>query len=41
MCNLRDVLRDDDFNWMRHQGSTGSQHTGPDVDHTTGTADGE
>lgn len=28
---------DDDFNWTRHRGSTGSSNTGPSGDHTTGT----
>ncbi|XP_019632083.1 PREDICTED: MAM and LDL-receptor class A domain-containing protein 2-like [Branchiostoma belcheri] len=29
-------LTDDDFNWSRHQGITGSSNTGPSADHTTG-----
>ncbi|KAL9987825.1 hypothetical protein ACROYT_G002193 [Oculina patagonica] len=27
----------DDFDWIRHRGSTGSSYTGPDYDHTTGS----
>ncbi|KAJ8048132.1 MAM and LDL-receptor class A domain-containing protein 1 [Holothuria leucospilota] len=33
-------LTDDVFDWRRHQGSTSSDSTGPDADHTTGTAQG-
>ncbi|XP_071486325.1 MAM and LDL-receptor class A domain-containing protein 1-like [Diadema antillarum] len=32
--------QDDNFDWVRQQGSTGSVGTGPSVDHTTGTANG-
>ncbi|XP_077978885.1 MAM and LDL-receptor class A domain-containing protein 1-like [Glandiceps talaboti] len=31
---------DDIFDFERHQGGTGSPHTGPSVDHTTGTVGG-
>ena len=30
----------DDFDWERYQGSTPSDYTGPDVDHTLGTEEG-
>ncbi|XP_041467171.1 MAM and LDL-receptor class A domain-containing protein 1-like [Lytechinus variegatus] len=31
---------DDDFDWTRHKGHTGTSDTGPPFDHTTGTVDG-
>lgn len=30
----------DDFDWVRSKGSTGSQYTGPSIDHTLGTDSG-
>ncbi|PIK60268.1 putative MAM and LDL-receptor class A domain-containing protein 1 isoform X2 [Apostichopus japonicus] len=33
-------LNDDDFDWRRNKGGTGTDNTGPDYDHTTGTVDG-
>ena len=35
-CNFIQ-LQDDNFDWVRLRGSTGSTHTGPDEDHTTGS----
>ena len=40
LCNLRDVQRDDDFNWIRQKGHTPSIHTGPSTDHTLKTQEG-
>ncbi|XP_022097778.1 MAM and LDL-receptor class A domain-containing protein 1-like isoform X1 [Acanthaster planci] len=36
LCNYTQ-LQDDNFDWTRLRGSTGSTHTGPDQDHTTGS----
>ncbi|XP_071481164.1 MAM and LDL-receptor class A domain-containing protein 1-like [Diadema antillarum] len=33
-------LTDDEFDWVRHRGRTGSEGTGPEVDHTLGTSKG-
>ncbi|XP_071965542.1 MAM and LDL-receptor class A domain-containing protein 1-like [Antedon mediterranea] len=35
-----DQVTNDDFNWRRISGSTGSTNTGPSTDHTTGTSAG-
>lgn len=32
--------KDDDFDWVRHSGSTPNPNTGPDSDHTTNTPTG-
>ncbi|KAJ8048131.1 MAM and LDL-receptor class A domain-containing protein 1 [Holothuria leucospilota] len=46
MCDFQEgfcnwvQLDDDDFDWTRHKGETGSDNTGPKYDHTTGTVDG-
>ena len=37
LCNWKNVNGEDDFDWTRNQGSTGSYGTGPSTDHTTGT----
>ena len=34
-------LSDDDFDWTRNQGSTGSYGTGPMFDHTLGSSAGK
>ena len=39
-CNYRN-LRNDQFNWKRHQGSTSSWGTGPQFDHTLKDATGK
>ncbi|XP_066300036.1 MAM and LDL-receptor class A domain-containing protein 1-like [Branchiostoma lanceolatum] len=38
LCTWSQDLSNDDFDWLLGQGSTGSQFTGPDSDHTLGTA---
>ena len=37
LCNWKNVQGEDDFDWTRNRGSTGSYGTGPSTDHTTGT----
>ncbi|XP_022096502.1 MAM and LDL-receptor class A domain-containing protein 1-like [Acanthaster planci] len=39
MCSYTDAT-DDDFDWRRLSGATGSSQTGPSVDHTLGTSAG-
>ena len=41
MCGWLNDITDDDLDWELKQGPTSSVHTGPPVDHTTGTAQGE
>ena len=36
----RDTVADDDFDWLRNNGQTSTGGTGPDTDHTFGTAAG-
>ncbi|CAB4000024.1 MAM and LDL-receptor class A domain-containing 2 [Paramuricea clavata] len=36
LCKWRNVKGEDNFDWTRNQGSTGSFGTGPSTDHTTG-----
>lgn len=36
-CQWKNVKGEDDFDWTRHTGSTGSIGTGPHTDHTTGS----
>ncbi|KAM4729149.1 apical endosomal glycoprotein [Anableps anableps] len=38
-CNWQQAISDD-FDWIRHSGSTLNPNTGPDVDHTTNTPTG-
>ena len=40
-CGWTNSRGDDDFDWLRGRGATGSQFTGPTVDNTLGTAQGK
>ena len=40
ICLWTNVQTEDDFDWLRSKGSTGSQFTGPSIDHTTSTTSG-
>ena len=40
MCGWHNSASGDDFDWTRFQGETASIGTGPQVDHTTLTAEG-
>ncbi|XP_055357366.1 MAM and LDL-receptor class A domain-containing protein 2-like [Paramacrobiotus metropolitanus] len=40
ICDGLQDIRSNDVDWQRHKGPTSSSFTGPNVDHTTGTADG-
>ena len=39
-CEWFDVVGEDHFNWTRHKGATPTAGTGPSVDHTLGTSEG-
>ena len=39
LCNFIN-LKNDDFDWKRHQGSTTTRDTGPDADHTSQDSEG-
>ncbi|XP_067654503.1 MAM and LDL-receptor class A domain-containing protein 1-like [Haliotis asinina] len=39
-CTWLNTQRNDDFDWVIHQGSTATTHTGPQNDHTTGKTSG-
>lgn len=39
MCDWTN-LNDDEFDWTRNKGGTGTSGTGPGVDHTLGTSEG-
>jgi len=41
LCAYQNELADDDFDWERNTGHTGSVGTGPSSDHTTGSAVGK
>ena len=41
LCGLVQSGETDDFDWELHSGYTPSEPTGPRVDHTTGTEEGE
>ena len=41
LCAYQNELVDDDFDWERNTGHTGSIGTGPSSDHTTGSAAGK
>ena len=41
LCAYQNELVDDDFDWERNTGHTGSIGTGPSSDHTTGSAVGK
>ncbi|XP_071851180.1 MAM and LDL-receptor class A domain-containing protein 1-like isoform X5 [Apostichopus japonicus] len=40
LCSWSNTQHGDEFDWLRHSGSTGSTQTGPLVDHTLGTPSG-
>lgn len=41
LCAYQNELVDDNFDWERNSGHTGSIGTGPSTDHTTGTSRGK
>ena len=41
LCAYQNELVDDDFDWERNTGHTGSIGTGPSTDHTTGSTVGK
>ena len=41
MCTWVNVLKGDDFDWLRGSGSTTSFSTGPSTDHTTNSSGGK
>ncbi|XP_072544730.1 apical endosomal glycoprotein [Salminus brasiliensis] len=41
MCGWRNVLEEDDANWLRDQGNAQAPNTGPNVDHTTNSSIGK
>ncbi|KAI4891478.1 hypothetical protein NFI96_023830, partial [Prochilodus magdalenae] len=40
MCSWRNVIGEDDTDWLRNQGNSGAPSTGPSVDHTTNSSIG-
>ena len=40
ICNWKNLKTGDDFDWTRHRGGTYSSYTGPSIDHTTNSNQG-
>ena len=40
ICNWKNLKTGDDFDWTRHRGGTFSSQTGPSIDHTTSSNQG-
>lgn len=41
MCSWRNLMAEDDTDWLRNQGNSRSPSTGPSVDHTTNSSIGQ
>lgn len=41
MCSWRNLMAEDDMDWLRNQGNSRVPSTGPSVDHTTNSTTGQ